>query len=830
VRRALLVALVGALVLPAVAGAHATLRKAAPAEQGRVEVMPTEVRLAFDQAVVAPPDAIVVYASDGSRVSGAVTQSAHRTVIQVPVDRLVRGKAYTVRWRELSADGHVGTGVFTFGVGVEPPPPTEAVGASGMTWRDDVARWALFASLALLVGVVGIRLLVLPRVVDPRVERRVHLLGVLGAVAAVNAGIAGFVIRSANALQVSGVDLLYADLSPFAESTRFGVAFLITTLGFGACLTILAVAWVLDRPGLRWPAFLLALALVWGYPLSGHQATEPNASVVGQVADWVHLVTAMLWVGGVLTLAVVVWPLAPDLRRTAFLYERLGHYSRWAGETEDGFAAYQKAMELVPDGDSPQRARLLEYRARGLALRGRFEDGVEGAEAALAMAERCDDVSVRARALNTLGLSRAALGDVEEGIALLRSSRDLAAEHRQIEKVMAITNLSDVLDLAGRTAEGLAEIEAGMEALRANPERTSYDTYMELQGVTLMIKLGRLRELEAGLPAPKFGDSVGTTPILLAQLRSLLALLVGDLATARRQLDEFRRLCLGTRDPQWMEPLHAQEAQLALLEDRPADARDAIRRGLGSLEQSQEGTRIIRLAWVGLMAEATAAERARALGEPASEADAERLLAELERARGLPGRWADAPGFEALALAEAGRLRVALGSGEPDPAAWEAAAEVFAGLEQPWHAAYAGFRAAEAHVQAGDRAGAAPPLRAARERAEAMGVAPLLEEIDALARRARLAIAEPESSGAAEPEAADASPVAQLGLTPRELEVLLLVAAGRTNREIGAELFMSEKTASVHVSRILAKLGVGGRVEAAAVAHRLGLTEPAASV
>ncbi len=338
----------------------------------------------------------------------------------------------------------------------------------------------------------------------------------------------------------------------------------------------------------------------------------------------------------------------------------------------------QQAMELVPDGDSPQRARLLEYRARGLALRGRFEDGVEGAEAALAMAERCDDVSVRARALNTLGLSRAALGEVEEGIALLRSSRDLAAEHRQIEKVMAITNLSDVLDLAGRTAEGLAEIEAGMEALRANPERTSYDTFMELQGVTLMIKLGRLRELEAGLPAPKFGDSVGTTPILLAQLRSLLALLVGDLATARRQLEEFRRLCLGTRDPQWMEPLHAQEAQLALLEDRPADARDAIRRGIGSLEQSQEGTRIVRLAWIGLMAEATAAERARALGEPASEADAERLLAEIERARELPGRWADAPAFEALALAEAGRLRVALGSGEPDPAAWEGAVEAFA--------------------------------------------------------------------------------------------------------------------------------------------------------
>ena len=314
-----LAAWVVALALPASAGAHATLTFATPAEQSRVSAPPTEIRLGFDQSVTAPPDAIVVLGAEGRRVSGPVTQASRGTVIRVPVSGLAKGEAYTVRWRELSADGHVGTGVYTFGVGVEPPPPTEAVGASGMTWRDDVARWALFASLALLLGVVGIRLLVLPRVVDPRVERRVHLLGVVGAVAAVNAGIAGFVIRAANALGVSGVDLLYADLSPFAESTRFGTAFLVTTLGYGACLTILAIAWALDRPRLRWPAFCLALVLVWSYPLSGHQATEPNASLVGQVADWVHLVTAMLWAGGVLTLAVVVWPLAPDMRRTAFL-------------------------------------------------------------------------------------------------------------------------------------------------------------------------------------------------------------------------------------------------------------------------------------------------------------------------------------------------------------------------------------------------------------------------------------------------------------------------------------------------------------------------------
>jgi copper transport protein len=319
VRRAVAAVFAVALIVPAVASAHATMKQSTPVEQGRVEAPPREVSLRFDQSVVAQSDAIVVLAADGKRLSGAVTQSGRGTVVQAPVHGLVSGEAYTVRWRVVSADGHVTTGVFTFGVGVEAPPPTEAVGSSGMTWRDDVARWALFASLALMIGVVGIRLLVLPRVVDQRVERRVYLLGTLGAVLALNAGIIGFVIRSANALQVSGVDLLYADLSPFAESTRFGTAFLVTTLGFGICLTILVVAWVLDQPALRWPAFLLALALVWGYPLSGHQATEPNSSLLGEVADWVHLVTAMLWVGGVLTLAVVVWPLAPDLRRAAFL-------------------------------------------------------------------------------------------------------------------------------------------------------------------------------------------------------------------------------------------------------------------------------------------------------------------------------------------------------------------------------------------------------------------------------------------------------------------------------------------------------------------------------
>src|SRR5215210_1222155 len=358
--------------------------------------------------------------------------------------------------------------------------------------------------------------------------------------------------------------------------------------------------------------------------------------------------------------------------RAAFLLERLGNYLRWAGESEEGFATYTRAMELLPSGESAERARLLEHRARGLMLRGRFQEGVARGLEALDMAERCYDPMIQVRALNTAGLSRAALGDWDEGLAMLRRSRDLAAASEMAaEHAQAITNLSEVLDITGRTEEALAEVKAGMQALKAHPERTANDTFMELQGVNLLIKLGRLDELEPGLPAPKFGDAAGTTPIFLAELRARLALLTGAPAEARRQLAELRRLCLGTLDPQWMEPLHALEAQVALLEDRLGDAREAVRHGLASLDGTDDGTRIVRMAWVGLMVEATAGERARALAASASPERGEQLESELERAAAMPGGWADGPAYETLARAEAARLRHALGTAAPVPAAWE---------------------------------------------------------------------------------------------------------------------------------------------------------------
>ena len=112
-------------------------------------------------------------------------------------------------------------------------------------------------------------------------------------------------------------------------------------------------------------------------------------------------------------------------------------------------------------------------------------------------------------------------------------------------------------------------------------------------------------------------------------------------------------------------------------------------------------------------------------------------------------------------------------------------------------------------------------LRAAHQTTVRFGERPIRREIELLAKRGRLQLDEQVDAGPRPDESA--SPAASLGLTRREAEVLTLLAAGRTNRQIGQELFITEKTASVHVSRILAKLGVAGRGEAAAIAHRIGL-------
>ena len=308
-----------ALAVPGTALAHVTHVDSEPVTQSRVDRPPTEVRLRFNEPVTITSNAVEVLAPNGTVLSGTARTEDDGRVVVAPVSRLRFGQGYTVRWRVIGEDGHSPAGVFTFGVGVNAPPPTEAVGASGTTWRDDVARWGLFAALALLIGPLTLRLLVLRGPVPGQLEHRFHLVSVIAAFLVIDVGIAAFVLRASNALQLPFVDLPYGDLQPFAEKTRFGIGFLVMTIGFGIVAALLLVGWVFDRLELRIPALLLSVALLSGLSLSGHQGTEPNSSWISELADWLHLVAASVWVGGVATLAFLVWPLAPALRRTAFV-------------------------------------------------------------------------------------------------------------------------------------------------------------------------------------------------------------------------------------------------------------------------------------------------------------------------------------------------------------------------------------------------------------------------------------------------------------------------------------------------------------------------------
>jgi putative copper resistance protein D len=91
------------------------------------------------------------------------------------------------------------------------------------------------------------------------------------------------------------------------------------TLGFALVAAILFLAWLTERPLLLWPALLFGLALCSGLSLSGHSAVDTGSSWRSELADWVHLSAACIWVGGLVQLAFVVWPAAPALRREAFL-------------------------------------------------------------------------------------------------------------------------------------------------------------------------------------------------------------------------------------------------------------------------------------------------------------------------------------------------------------------------------------------------------------------------------------------------------------------------------------------------------------------------------
>jgi len=318
VKRAVLVGLVVALAAPAAAFGHASIRDSKPASRQRLERAPTQVEIDFDQAVKVFPNGIKVYDTRGHVLSHDVRSESGGHAIVASLAPLPTG-AYTVRWQALSGDGHVVGGVYTFGVRVAAPEPTDAWGASGPTTSENVLRWLYFVCLALVIGGLAFRLVVLPRAVPRSFERVFYGLALGGVAAGIQIGIVAFLIRAEDALQLPFNRFLYGDLTPFADGTRFGEAFVAMTLGFALVTALVFLAWLTDRPRpFLWPALVLSLGLASGLSLSGHSAVDPPASKWSELADWVHLSAASLWAGGVVML-LVVFLTAPVLRRQAFV-------------------------------------------------------------------------------------------------------------------------------------------------------------------------------------------------------------------------------------------------------------------------------------------------------------------------------------------------------------------------------------------------------------------------------------------------------------------------------------------------------------------------------
>ena len=317
-RRALLVAALAALAVPGTAFAHASLISGTPSYGQRLAVSPSQVRLHFDQGVKAFPRSILVLTVDGRVLSGPARDGTNPHDIVASLPALPKG-GYTIRWYALSSDSHTVSGVYTFGVGVAAPPIMQAYGSSGPTHTEDVVRWLYFLSLALLIGGMTFRLVVFPASIPAAAERRSFIVMGVGVILVLEVGIAAFLLRAEDALQLPFSKLLYGDLSPIAKGTRFGVAFLAMTLGYALVAALVFLSWLTDRIRLLWPALVLALAFESGLSLSGHSAVDAGASWLSELADFVHLAAASIWVGGLVMLAAVVWPTAKELRRSAFL-------------------------------------------------------------------------------------------------------------------------------------------------------------------------------------------------------------------------------------------------------------------------------------------------------------------------------------------------------------------------------------------------------------------------------------------------------------------------------------------------------------------------------
>jgi ATP/maltotriose-dependent transcriptional regulator MalT len=504
--------------------------------------------------------------------------------------------------------------------------------------------------------------------------------------------------------------------------------------------------------------------------------------------------------------------------RAALLHERRGFYLWWTARGEDAIWDYERAVALMSGQQrSADRAFVLAGLGFVLLLTGDHARSRQVCEEALETARAVGARGAEVRALATLGNDLQSLGEPTAGIACLREARRLARQHLDPDLLaQTAIGLSDALLKANGLQEAVAVALEGAEDAERAGLGAAQGAFSRLNASEAAFALGQWDLAERLCAEILLGQRVseiasGTAHQQQGELRAAR----GDFAAARQSLRAASDLVGMGSPPELRAYVLELEAQLALWEGDPAAASRAATKAL-EIGLEVEPTMVPRVVALGVRAEADLAERARARRDAAAANAAIQRARDVRHAMGAPADRHDAVRVTAAA-------EVARAEGRADDRAWEAATSAWDARQNPFAAAYARWRLAES-LLAGTRGRrrAIDALRSARATAERLGARPLLDEIDGLARRARLDLAtaadERVDRPAALPDAAR-----DFGLTARELEVLEHVALGQTNREIAADLFISARTAGVHVSHILGKLGAATRTEAATAAHRLGL-------
>ena len=496
-----------------------------------------------------------------------------------------------------------------------------------------------------------------------------------------------------------------------------------------------------------------------------------------------------------------------------------------------GLPLMEEALRLFEQAppSSDHTNALLDYTTIFLLYREeRLQAGRTALDRALEIAEAAGATALIPRTLSVIAFTAFVRGQVEEAFAALERGWVLARASRDGPALMWLAgNESGALLKLGRFQRAAEVASRGLDdARQAGLQSWDLASRLAAHAAEALIAVGRTAEaaalidpLTTGPPDPDHWPA--------QVIRAEIDLLRGDTGAAARRWQLMETLPAITSRVDFGYDGAPRVAEALLWAGRPGDALREVRRALALFSVPDLTILCGRLLAAGMRACADLAGQARARrDEPAAAdaaADAGELAAWAERMGGVP--FTDHPTVATIpaerATWDAERTRVA---GPGDPGAWDGAAKAWQDLSCPHRAGYAWWRQAEAQLDAGQPAAAAAgPLRAAA--AAAGGHAPLLAQVRALAERARIPL-EPAAAAAGPQAPRPARPLARYGLTDRELSVLRLLAEGRTNPQIGAELYISASTASVHVSNILRKLGVSGRVQAAALAERAGLLQP----